>query len=298
MIGKVLIANRGEIALRVIRACKELGIKTVAVHSTADESSLHRYCADEDVCIGEHTSGDSYLNIPRIMAAAEITNADAIHPGYGFLSENPLFSEACESNNVKFIGPKTNVILTMGDKSQARETMKKAGIPIVPGTGVLKSKAEAVLNAAKIKYPVIIKASAGGGGRGMRVCRNKIELKHNYDMTRNEAMANFGSAEIYLEKYIEQPHHIEVQVLADEYGRVIHLGERDCSIQRRHQKLIEETPSPFITSRVRKKMYEAALRACQEIGYISAGTIEFLVDKNPKFLLHRDDYPHSSRTHH
>ena len=245
MIQKVLIANRGEIALRVIRACKEMELKTVAVHSTADETSLHRYFADEDVCIGEHSSVDSYLNIPRIMAAAEITNADAIHPGYGFLAESALFAEACESNKVTFIGPKTDILLKMGDKAQARDAMKKAGIPIVPGTNILKSKAEAILYASKIKYPVILKAVAGGGGRGMRLCHNKVELKHNYDMARNEAMTNFNSPDVYLEKYIEQPHHIEIQVLADQHGRVIHLGERECSIQRRHQKLLEETPSPF-----------------------------------------------------
>ena len=283
MIKKVLVANRGEIALRVIRACKELGIKTVSVHSTADENSLHRFFSDEDVCIGEPSSIDSYLNIPRIISAVEITGADAVHPGYGFLSENASFSEACEANNINFIGPKKDVILKMGNKSTARETVKKAGVPIVPGTGVLKSKAEAILQAAKVKYPVILKASAGGGGKGMRICWDKVELKENYDLAKNEAAVNFGNSDIYLEKYIEHPHHIEVQILGDQYGKVIHLGERDCSIQRRHQKLIEETPSSFISSKVRKRISDAAIKVAQEASYIGAGTVEFLVDRHMNF---------------
>ncbi len=283
MIKKVLVANRGEIALRVIRACKELGIKTVSVHSTADENSLHRFFSDEDVCIGEPSSTDSYLNIPRIIAAVEITGADAVHPGYGFLSENASFSEACEANKINFIGPKKDVILKMGNKSTAREAVKKAGVPIVPGTGILTSKAEAVLQANKIKYPVILKASAGGGGKGMRICWDKVELKENFDLAKNESAVNFGNSDIYLEKYIEQPHHIEVQILGDQYGKILHLGERDCSIQRRHQKLIEETPSSFINSKIRKKIADAAIKVAQEASYVGAGTVEFLVDKHMNF---------------
>ena len=283
MVNKVLIANRGEIALRAIRACQEMNLKTVSIYSTGDDKSLHRFFSDEDICIGEPESSDSYLNISRIIAAAQITGADAVYPGYGFLSENANFSEACEANGLIFIGPNKKLINTMGDKSTARDTMKKAGIPIVPGTGLLKSKAEAVLNASKIGYPIILKATSGGGGKGMRICWDKEELKSNFDIAKNEAMVNFGNAEIYLEKYFEEPHHIEVQILGDIQGNVIHLGERECSIQRAHQKLVEETPSPFINSRVRKKIREIAVKGAKEINYYGAGTMEFLVDKDMNF---------------
>ncbi|MBL8994857.1 MAG: acetyl-CoA carboxylase biotin carboxylase subunit [Spirochaetia bacterium] len=280
MIRKVLIANRGEIALRVIRACKELGIKTVSVHSIADENSLHRHFSDEDVCIGEAPSSDSYLNIPRIMAAAEITGADAIHPGYGFLSERAKFAEACDENGITFIGPTKDIIDKMGDKSSARENMAKAGVPIIPGTEILKDKDEALVAARRIKFPVILKATAGGGGRGMRICENEAELLKNFDIASNEALVAFGNSGVYMEKYIRNPHHIEVQILGDKHGKVLHIGERDCSIQRKHQKLIEETPSPFIDERIRKKIREAAVRGAEEMGYFGAGTMEFLVDDN------------------
>ncbi|MBN8219237.1 MAG: acetyl-CoA carboxylase biotin carboxylase subunit [Spirochaetes bacterium] len=280
MIKKVLIANRGEIALRVIRACKELGLKTVSVHSTADEKSLHRSFADQDVCIGEPASADSYLNITRIIAAAEITGADAIHPGYGFLSERARFSEACAEAGINFIGPTKQIIEMMGDKATARETMKKAGVPIIPGTGILTDVSEAIAVAKKVKYPVILKATAGGGGRGMRICENDDDLRKFFEIASNEALNAFGNAGMYMEKYIRNPHHIEVQILGDKQGNVIHLGERDCSIQRKHQKLIEESPSPFISEKIRKKIREAAVRGAKESGYFGAGTMEFLVDDN------------------
>ena len=236
MIKKVLIANRGEIALRIIRACKELGIKTVAVHSTADETSLHRFFSDEDVCIGEPASSDSYLNIPRIISAAQITGADAIHPGYGFLAENSKFADICKEHDIIFIGPTKEIIDSMGDKATARETMKKSGVPIIPGTGILHDSKSAVKSARSVGYPVILKATAGGGGKGMRICRSDKEVFKNFDLTRNEAGKSFGNPDVYMEKYIEEPHHVEIQILSDKFGNVVHLGERDCSIQRRHQK--------------------------------------------------------------
>ncbi len=283
MIKKVLIANRGEIALRVIRACKEMGIQTVSVHSTADEESVHRFIADQDVCIGEPASSDSYLNIPRVIAAAEITGADAIHPGYGFLSESAEFSETCEQNSISFIGPKKGIIQKMGDKSTARETMKKIGVPIIPGTDILNSKQEALKAAKTIKYPVMLKATAGGGGRGMRICKNSKELEKYFDITKNEANIAFGNPGVYLEKFISEPHHVEVQILADRHGNVIHLGERDCSIQRKHQKLVEETPSPFITESLRANIRKTAVTGAKNIGYEGVGTLEFLVDEKMNF---------------
>ncbi|HMB01849.1 MAG TPA: biotin carboxylase N-terminal domain-containing protein, partial [Spirochaetota bacterium] len=271
MIKKVLVANRGEIALRIIRACKELGLKTVAVHSTADEDSLHRYFSDEDVCIGDAPAADSYLNIPRIIAAAEITGADAIHPGYGFLAERSDFAAACKENNIVFVGPSQKIIQQMGDKANARETMQKAGVPITPGTDILKNFDDARDNARKIGYPVILKATAGGGGKGMRICKNDKELKSFFQLAQNEAQANFGNPGIYMEKYIINPNHIEVQIMADAYKNVIHLGERDCSIQRKHQKLIEETPSPFLSDKMREKIRRAAVEGAREAGYVGAG---------------------------
>lgn len=284
MIKKVLIANRGEIALRVIRACKELGIKTVSVHSEADKYSLHRKFADEDICIGPASPQDTYLNIPRIIAAALITGADAIHPGYGFLAENGTFAEVCKKNRIKFIGPTRRMIELMGDKAQARKTMMDAGVPVIPGTeGIVENVEQAKVEAKRIKYPVILKATAGGGGKGMRIARNEKELTEFFPIAQAEAKANFGNPGIYIEKYIENPRHIEFQVLADKYGNVIHLGERDCSIQRRHQKLIEETPSPIMTPQLRAKMGEAAVKAARAINYEGVGTVEFLVDKNKNF---------------
>ena len=284
MFNKILIANRGEIALRIIRACKELNIKTVAVYSEADRDSLHVRFADEAICIGPPQSKESYLNIPRIIAAAEITGADAIHPGYGFLAENADFAEICESSGIKFIGPSAEMIKAMGDKSTAKETMKKAGVPVIPGSdGTVSDFKEALSIAEEIGYPVIIKATAGGGGKGMRVAFDEEEFKRHFSLARNEAEAAFGNPEVYIEKYIEEPHHVEIQVLGDQYGKVIHIGERDCSIQRRHQKLIEESPSPIVDDELRVKMGEAAIKGASSIGYESAGTIEFLVDKNKNF---------------
>lgn len=284
MFKKILIANRGEIALRIIRACKELNIKTVAVYSEADRDSLHVRFADEAICIGPPQSRESYLNIPRLIAAAEITGADAIHPGYGFLAENADFAEICESSGIKFIGPSAEMIKAMGDKSTAKETMKKAGVPVIPGSdGIVSDLKEALSIADEIGYPVIIKATAGGGGKGMRVAFDEEEFKRHFSLARNEAEAAFGNPEVYIEKYIEEPHHVEIQVLGDQYGKVIHIGERDCSIQRRHQKLIEESPSPIVDGELRAKMGEAAIKGASSIGYESAGTIEFLVDKNKNF---------------
>lgn len=284
MFKKILIANRGEIALRVIRACKEMGIKTVAVYSIADKDSLHVRFADEAVCIGPAPSNKSYLNIPNIIAAAEITNADAIHPGYGFLSENGDFSKICENYGIKFIGASPAMIQAMGDKASAKATMKKAGVPTVPGSDGLLSSIDAGLKYAnKIKYPVILKATAGGGGRGMRIVRNDTEFEKAWKDAKTEAGAAFGNDGLYLEKFIEEPRHIEIQILGDGKGRVIHLSERDCSIQRRHQKLVEETPSPVITERLRNKMGEAAIKGAKAIKYEGAGTIEFLVDKHGNF---------------
>ncbi|SRR5581483_7274583 len=277
MISKVLIANRGEIALRIILACKELGLKTVAVHSMADRDALHVRYADDDVCIGPAASKQSYLNMSSIISAAEITGADAIHPGYGFLAENATFAEIVGECQITFIGPSPDAIRRMGDKAKARETAKNAGVPILPGSdGPLRSIDEAREVAAAIGFPVILKASAGGGGRGMRICADETELQSAYETARNEAERAFGVADVYLEKYLERPRHIEIQVFGDTHGRIVALGERDCSIQRRHQKLIEESPSPAITEEIRKKMSAAAIQLCEAVGYVNAGTIEFL----------------------
>ena len=277
MFSKVLIANRGEIALRVILACKEMGLKTVAVHSEADRDSLHVRYADDDVCIGPALSRNSYLSISSIIAAAEITGADAIHPGYGFLSENPHFAEIVNECQLTFIGPTPNAIRLMGDKAKARETAKKAGVPIIPGSeGPLKTSAEALEVAKSIGFPVILKAAAGGGGRGMRICWGEEDLQVAYDTARNEAERAFGVPDVYLEKYLERPRHIEIQVFGDTHGRIVSMGERECSIQRRHQKLIEESPSPALDDATRARMGEAAIRLCQAVDYVNAGTIEFL----------------------
>jgi acetyl-CoA carboxylase biotin carboxylase subunit len=284
MFKKILIANRGEIAMRVIRTCKEMGIKTVAVYSTADKDSLHVRFADEAVCIGPPPSKDSYLQIPNIISAAEITNSDAIHPGYGFLSENAKFSHICEEHKIKFIGASPAMIEAMGDKSTAKETMKKAGVPVVPGSdGLLKDLADAKKTAKKIGYPVMMKATAGGGGKGMRVIWKEEEIEHAWESARQEAKASFGNDGMYMEKFLEEPRHIEIQIAGDQYGRVCHLSERDCSIQRRHQKLVEETPSPFMTDKLRKKMGEAAIKAGEAVNYEGVGTVEFLVDKHRNF---------------
>ena len=270
--------------MRVIRACKELGIRTVAVYSQADRDSLHVRMADEAVCIGPAVSANSYLNIPAIISAAEITDVDAIHPGYGFLSENPHFAEICESCRITFIGPTPENIRLMGDKMHARETMRKCGIPIVPGSlSAIKDKDEAIKVAKRISYPVIIKAASGGGGKGMRVCHNDISLASGLMTAQAEAEANFGNANVYIEEYIEKPRHIEIQILSDKHGRILHLGERDCSIQRRHQKLLEESPSPAVDSKLRKRLGETAIRAAKEVKYVSAGTIEFLLDDKKNF---------------
>lgn len=284
MFNKILIANRGEIALRIIRTCKEMGIKTVAVYSTADKDSLHVRFADEAVCIGPPPSKQSYLNMRSILAAAEITNADAIHPGYGFLSENAEFSSICEAYKIKFIGASAEQINQMGDKATAKDTMKKAGVPVIPGSeGLLESVEEGIKLAEKIGYPVIIKATAGGGGRGMRVIKNSEEFQKHWDDAKLESGAAFGNDGLYLEKFIEEPRHIEIQIVGDQYGNVSHLSERDCSIQRRHQKLIEETPSPIVTKELREQMGQAAIAGAKAIKYEGAGTIEFLVDKYGKF---------------
>lgn len=281
---KILIANRGEIALRIIRTCKEMGIKTVAVYSTADKDSLHVKFADEAVCIGKPSSIDSYLNIPHLMAAMEITNADAVHPGYGFLAENARFAEICNESGVKFIGPTPDQIRSMGDKITAKETMIKAGVSVVPGSGgLLNSVNEANLIAKEIGYPVILKATAGGGGKGMRIVWAENEMEKAYDNAKTEALASFKNDGIYMEKFVEEPRHIEIQVAGDRYGTVCHMSERDCSIQRRHQKLVEESPSPFMTDELRERMGAAAVKAAQAINYESVGTIEFLVDKNRDF---------------
>lgn len=284
MFKKILIANRGEIALRIQRTCKEMGIKTVAVYSTADRDSLHVRFADEAVCIGPAPSSKSYLNMSSLIAAAEITNADAIHPGYGFLSENAKFSEICALHGIKFIGATPDQINAMGNKSMAKDTMKKAGVPCVPGSeGVLTDVKDAKKVASKIGYPVIIKASAGGGGRGMRIVWEDAELQKAYDSAKQEAAAAFGNDDLYMEKYIEEPRHIEFQIVGDQFGTVCHLSERDCSIQRRHQKLIEETPSPFMTPELREEMGTAAIAAAASVNYEGVGTIEFLVDKYRNF---------------
>jgi acetyl-CoA carboxylase, biotin carboxylase subunit len=284
MFKKILIANRGEIALRIIRTCKEMGIKTVAVYSTADRDSLHVRFADEAICIGGPRSKDSYLNMLSIMAAAELTNADGIHPGYGFLAENAEFAELCGKYQIKFIGPTPAQMRAMGDKITAKDTMIKAGVPCIPGSeGLIDDITEAKKIAGKISYPVILKATAGGGGKGMRVVYDEAGLEKAYMMARTEAGASFGNDAVYLEKFIEEPHHIEIQVAGDQYGEACHLSERDCSVQRRHQKLVEEAPSPFVDEALRKKMGAAAVKAVKAINYESVGTIEFLVDKHKNF---------------
>ncbi|NQW26641.1 MAG: acetyl-CoA carboxylase biotin carboxylase subunit [Flammeovirgaceae bacterium] len=284
MFNKILIANRGEIALRIIRTCKEMGIKTVAVYSTADRESLHVRFADEAVCIGAPASKDSYLNIPRIISAAEITNADAIHPGYGFLSENAEFSKVCHEYGIKFIGASAEMINQMGDKATAKDTMKKAGVPTIPGSeGLIDSVQQGLELAETIGYPVILKATAGGGGRGMRLVKEINEFQKAWDSARQESAAAFGNDGLYLEKYIEEPRHIEIQIIGDHTGKACHLSERDCSIQRRHQKLVEETPSPIITEELREAMGQAAIKGAEAIKYEGAGTVEFLVDKHGKF---------------
>ncbi len=284
MFKKILIANRGEIALRVIRTCKEMGIKTVGVYSTADKDSLHVRFADEVVCVGPAPGSKSYLNIPNIMAAAEITNADAIHPGYGFLAENADFAEICTEYGIKFIGPTPEMMRSMGDKITAKELMTKAGVPCIPGSdGLLKDVKQGIKLAKKIGYPVILKATAGGGGKGMRLVKKEADFEQAWDAARAESMASFGDDGMYLEKFIEEPRHIEIQIAGDQHGRICHLSERDCSIQRRHQKLIEESPSPFVDEKLRKKMGETAIKAARSINYESVGTIEFLVDKRKNF---------------
>ncbi len=284
MFSKILIANRGEIALRVINTCKEMGIKTVAVYSTADADSLHVKFADEAVCIGPPQSSESYLSIPKIISAAEITNSDAIHPGYGFLAENAQFSKICNEHEIKFIGASADMINKMGDKAVAKETMKKAGVPVIPGSdGIIKSFQDAKSLADQMGYPVMLKASAGGGGKGMRAVWNKSDLQKSWDSAKQESSAAFGNDDMYIEKLIEEPRHIEIQVIGDQYGNASHLSERDCSIQRRHQKLVEESPSPFMTDKLRDKMGKAAIKAVKSISYEGVGTVEFLVDKNRNF---------------
>jgi len=281
---KILIANRGEIALRIIRACHELGLKSVAVYSTADKYSLHVKFADEAVCIGPPQSSESYLNIPRIIAAGEITNSDAIHPGYGFLAENAEFSKICKDNGFAFIGPNSDIINSMGAKDQAKKTMSEAGVPVIPGNeGILKNFTEAIDLAKEIGYPVMLKASAGGGGRGMRLVNEEKDLEKLYTTASNEALTAFNNGDMYIEKFIEKPRHIEIQILADSHGNVVSLGERECSIQRRHQKLIEEAPSPAVDDDLRKKMGEAAVKGTKAVNYIGVGTIEFLLDKNKNY---------------
>ena len=284
MFKKILIANRGEIALRVNRACHELGIETVAVYSEADRESLHVRFADDDVCIGPPPARDSYLNIPRLIAAAEITGADAIHPGYGFLAENAEFAETCAASNIHFIGPTPQQIRQMGDKATARKTMTEVGVPIIPGTpGPVEDVEEALAFAKKNGFPVIIKAAAGGGGKGMRVARDPDDFARSFQLARSEALSAFGNGSVYVEKYLARPRHIEFQILGDEHGNVIHLGERDCSVQRRHQKLIEEAPSPAVTPELREKMGDAAVAGAKAIGYVGAGTIEMLLDEDGSY---------------
>ena len=284
MIRKVLIANRGEIALRIVRACRELGIETLAVYSEADEQSLHVQLADEAICIGPPPSNESYLRADRILSAAEIADVDAIHPGYGFLSENADFAEQCESCNITFIGPKSETIRKMGDKAKARETMEKAKVPIIPGSeGAISNETQALKVAQKIGFPVIIKAVSGGGGRGMRIAHNAVSFTKEFQSARLEAEKAFGDGSLYVEKYLENPRHIEFQIMADKHGNIVHLGERDCSVQRRHQKVIEEAPSPFLDKSLRNKMGKAAIKAAEACDYINAGTIEFLVDAKGNF---------------
>ena len=284
MFKKILVANRGEIALRIIRTCKEMNIQTVAIYSTADKDSLHVRFADEAVCIGPPAGADSYLNIPAILSVAELTNADSIHPGYGFLSENSKFAKICQEHNIKFIGPSAEMIDRMGDKSNAKTTMKEAGVPTIPGSdGLLDSVEDGIILAKEVGYPVIIKATAGGGGKGMRIIWSEEEFERQWDAAKQESGAAFGNDGLYLEKFIEDPRHIEIQIVGDQEGKACHLSERDCSIQRRHQKLLEETPSPFMTDELREKMREAAVKAATAIAYEGVGTVEFLVDKYRNF---------------
>ena len=284
MLKKVLIANRGEIAVRIIRACREMGVRTVAIYSEADKNALHVQLADEAICVGPAPSNKSYLNVKAILEAACLTGADSIHPGFGFLSENPNFAKICQETGIKFIGPDYKLIELLGNKSRAKETMKRAGVPVVPGSdGLIYSKEQAVNLAEQFKYPVMLKASAGGGGRGIRVAYSKEELEKEYDIVKQEAKVAFNDDSLYLEKFVENPRHVEIQILADEHGNCIHLGERDCSVQRRNQKVLEETPSGILDEETRKKMGEVAVKAVKEIGYSNAGTIEFLVDKNKDF---------------
>ncbi len=283
MFKKLLIANRGEIAVRIIRTCKELGIKTVAVYSKADKNSLHVFLADEAVCIGGALPHESYLNIPAIISAAEITGADAIHPGYGFLSENPGFAEICTACGVKFVGPSPETMVLMGDKAKAREIAIKAGVPVVPGSGIVKTVQEALKICEEIGYPVLVKAAHGGGGRGMRLIESKEEAESLIVTAMREAEAAFGNGEVYIEKYIQNPRHIEIQIVADSYGNVVTFGERECSLQRRHQKVVEEAPSPFVDQNLRERLSEAAIKIAKLINYKGAGTVEFLVDKNKNF---------------
>ena len=284
MLKKVLIANRGEIAVRIIRACREMGIRTVAIYSEADKNALHVQLADEAICVGPAPSNKSYLNVKAILEAACLTGADSIHPGFGFLSENANFAKICQEMGIKFIGPDYKLIELLGNKSKAKETMKRAGVPVVPGSdGLIYSKEQAVNLAEEIKYPVMLKASAGGGGRGIRIAYSKAELEKEYDIVKQEAKVSFNDDSLYLEKFVENPRHVEIQILADEHGNCIHLGERDCSVQRRNQKVLEETPSGILDEKTRKKMGEVAVKAVKEIGYSNAGTIEFLVDKNKDF---------------
>jgi len=279
MVKKILIANRGEIALRIIRACRELGIKTVAVYSKVDEISLHTRFADEAICIGPNESAKSYLNIPSILAAAELTNSDAIHPGYGFLAENSKFASICKENNIKFIGSDAEIINMMGNKSFAKETMKKVGVPVIPGSdGNVSTHEEAKFLCTTIGYPVIIKAVSGGGGKGMRLVNDESELKKSFDMATIEAEAAFNDSTVYIEKYLNKPRHIEIQILCDNFGNIIPLGERECSLQRRHQKILEESPSCIMTDSLRKKLYDSSIKACKAVNYVGAGTIEYLVD--------------------
>ena len=281
---KILIANRGEIAVRIIRACREMNIKTVAVYSEADKEALHTKLADEAICIGPANSKQSYLNIKNIIEAANITKADSIHPGFGFLSENSNFAKICEESNIKFIGPKSHVIDLLGNKSNSKELMKKEGVPVIPGSdGSIKNLKQAILVCEKIGYPILLKASAGGGGKGIRIVKSFEELEQNYNIVKQEAKNSFNDDEIYIEKFVENPRHVEIQILADEHGNCIHLGERDCSVQRRNQKVLEETPSGILDEKTRNKMGEIAVKAVKEIGYSNAGTIEFLVDKNKDF---------------
>ncbi len=283
MFKKILVANRGEIAVRIIRTCRELGIKTVAVYSTADRESLHVYLADEAVCIGGASPQESYLNIPAIISAAEITGAEAIHPGYGFLSENPGFAEICTACGMKFIGPSPETMVLMGDKSKAREIAERAGVPVVPGSGIVRSVQEALEACEAIGYPVLVKAAHGGGGRGMRLVASPEEAETSIVTAMAEAEAAFGSGDVYIEKFVENPRHIEIQVVADSFGNVVTFGERECSLQRRHQKVVEEAPSPFVDQELRRNLSEAAKRIVKEIGYEGAGTVEFLVDKDGNF---------------